>query len=144
MHAEVVDEYTRSVRAYPITMKRLEAYVAAVRELRAAGEKDPALLARLRAPRPAGEELPGMAARLDAIAPLKAILERHGLASIDLVLMPQAVLLGRTASALELEGRPMPPDQVNAAATALYRDHLEKMDVLVKSFQADLQFISGR
>jgi hypothetical protein len=144
MHPEVLDENARALLAYPITMKRLETYVAAVKEIRAAGEKDAKLMARLREPGPAGEQPTGMAARLEAIAPLKTILDRHGLAGIDLVFMPQAVVAGRTAYAAEQEGHPVPPDRMNAASVALYRADLRRMDAITKTFMADLRVLSGR
>ena len=143
MHHGVMSENARLVVAYPITMPRLQSYVAAVKEIRAAGTRDPSLMAKLREPGPRGEQPAGMGARLDAIAPLKDILQRHGLAGIDLVLMPQAVTAGRIGYSLEQEGRPLPPDQVNAGAVALYRADLRRMDEITKAFMADLRYING-
>lgn len=143
LHQAPVDDGTRAVLSYQFTMERLKAYVAAVAEIRGAGQRDAALLARLRQPANPGDGPAAMAARLDAIAPVKAILDRHGLAGIDLVLMPRAVAVGQNAYALEQEGRPLPDDQVNAAATALYRADLPRMDELAKAFRADLKFLRG-
>lgn len=144
MHAMPVDENTRQVRAYPLTMRRLKDYAAAVKDLRAAGEQDPDLMARLRQPGPVGEEPAAMAARLEGIVPLKAILKRHGLGAIDLILVPQVVTLGQVGLALEQEGRPMPAEEANASAIALYRADLPAMDELAKAFRADLKVIRGR
>jgi hypothetical protein len=144
MHQGLVDENTRAMLAYPVTVARLKAYIRAVKEVRAAGERDAALLARLREPRPKGEAPAGMAARLEAIPPLKSILRRHGLTGLDLVLMPQAMVAGRFAYALEQEGRPLPPDEVNAAVTALFRADLPAMDELNKAYLDDLKFLNGR
>ena len=143
-HHGQVDGFTRSMLAYPITMRRLEAYVAAVKELRAAGEKDPALMARLRTPRPPGEQPAGTAARLEGNAQVKAILDRHGLTALDLMLMPPAVLTGRNAYALEQEHRPLAPGEFNADAVALWRADIQRMDTLSKAFLADLKILSGR
>jgi hypothetical protein len=85
-----------------------------------------------------------MAARLEAIGPLKAILARHGLAGIDLVYLPRVMIAARSAHALEQEGRPLPREEVNEAATALYRADLPKVDELNKSFLADHAFLGGR
>lgn len=143
MHHGAVSEDSRLIVAYPVTMPRLQSYVAAVKEIRAAGTKDAALMAMLRKPGPTGEHIAGMGARLDAIAPVKAILDRHGLTGVDLVLMPQAVMAGRNAYSLEQEGRPLPPDQVNAGAAGLYRADINRMDGIAKAFLADLRYISG-
>jgi hypothetical protein len=143
-HARAVDPYTRAVRTYPVTMRRFEAYVEAVKEIRMAATRDPAMMAQLRVPSPPEEQPAGMAARLETCAPLKAILDHRGLEALDLVLMPQVVFAGRNAYALEQEGRPLPPAEMNAAAAALFRDDLPRMDVLVKALQADLRVLSGR
>jgi len=144
MHQQPPDENSRLMRSYPITMQRLETYVATVKQIRASGERDRSLLTQLRQPRPQGEQPSGMAARLEAIAPLKRILDEHGLAGIDLVILPQVVFAGRNAYALEQEGRPLPAAEVNAAALALYRADLPKVDALTKLFMADLKVVSGR
>jgi hypothetical protein len=143
-HPQAVDPYTRAVLSYPVTMRRFEAYVEAVKEIRMAATRDAAMMAQLRVPSPP-EELPaGVAARLETCAPLKAILDHRGLDALDLVLMPRVVYAGRNAFALEQEGRPLPPGEMNAAAAALFRDDLPRMDALVKAFQADLRVLSGR
>jgi len=142
-HEQPVDEGTRAIRAYQITWKRLETYVAAVAEIRRAGEGDAALLARLRQPSGAGEQPASIAARLEAIAPVKAILRRHDLTGLDLVLMPHVVALGQNCFALEQEGRAPPASAQNLAATALYREDLPRMDALAKAFRADLRFLGA-
>ncbi|MBL0277586.1 MAG: hypothetical protein IPQ24_16165 [Anaeromyxobacter sp.] len=144
MHEGVLDEGTRAMLAYPVTLPKLKSYVAAVKEIRAAGARDPKLLARFREPGPAGEMPAAAATRLEAIAPLKAILDRHHLGGLDLVLLPRAVVSGRNAYALEQEGRPLPVDQVNVTATSLFRADLPGMDQLNKAYADDLKFLSGR
>ena len=139
-----LSENAKLRRSYPITMDRLERYVLAVAELRRAGDRDPALMAKLRAPRPPDEEPSGMAARLERIGPLKAILDRHALGGMDLVLLPQVVLASQEARGLEQEGRPLAPEQVNPGGVALWRDHVERTDQLTKAFLADLKAIRGR
>jgi len=140
-HDGEVDEGTRAVRSYAVTWKRVEAYVAAVREIRLAGQRDPALMAKLRQPSQPGDLPATIATRLEAIAPVKAILDRHRLSGIDLVLMPPSVAAGQNAYALEQEGRPLPADQQNLAATALYRADLPRMDELAKAFRAELKHL---
>lgn len=144
MGGGMLDEGSRAVLAYQLTVPKLKAYARAVKAIRAAGERDPSLLTRLRQPGPVGELPAGVAARLEAIAPVKAILERHGLAALDLALVPRAMVAGRYAYALEQEGRPLPPDQQNTSATALYRADLPGMDALGKAYADDLKFLSGR
>lgn len=140
---EAPSENSRLMLEYPITMERVEAYVAAVRQVRVAGLANADLMARLRKPGPPGETPTGMGARLDTIPELKAILDRFGLTGIDLVIMPQVVMAGKKALAQEQEGHPLPPEQLNAACMALYRTHLPRLTMLSKIFMADLAIISG-
>jgi len=141
-HGGEVDEGTLAVRAYQVSWKRLEAYIAAVSEIRRAGQRDAALMARLRQPAQVGEVPAAIAARLEAMPEVKAILDRRGLTALDLVLMPPSVAAGQNAYALEQEGRPLPPDQQNVSATALYRENLPRMDELAKAFRAELKHLS--
>lgn len=133
----------RNINEYPVTLARVETYAAAVREIRAAGEKDPALMARLRAPKPPAHKQAELAAWLEAIAPLKAILSRHGLTGMDLILMPQAVLAGQAALAREEGGEKVPPGETNPSSLALHRAEPRKIDALTRAFRADLAGING-
>lgn len=142
---DAAQEAMRAIVAYPVTMPRLLAYAAAVKEIRAAGEKDPEFMARLRAPKPPRDQQVELAAWLEAIPPLKTILDRHGIRGIDLVLMPQAVLQGRIAHANQ-NGQgmhPTGPDATNATAVALYDADPDKMEAITTAFVADLRALNG-
>lgn len=140
-HGGSVDEGTRAILTYQLTMKKLEAYIAALHEIRRAGERDGVLLAKLQRPGQAGDTPAAVAARLEAIPQVEAILKRHAVTALDLVLIPRVVTLGQNAYALEQEGRPLPADQQNTSATALYRADLPRMDALAKEFRADLIYL---
>jgi hypothetical protein len=141
---EPVTEAMRAVFAYPVTLARAETYARAVKEIRAAGEKDEKLMARLRAPKPAGDQQAELARWLEGIPQLKAILDKHGLKGIDLVLMPQALMQGRIAYAAGKDGATPPPDRTSATSLALHKADWPKMDALLTGIMADLKVISGK
>jgi hypothetical protein len=128
---------------YPLTMKRLRDYAAAVKELRAAGEKDASLMASLRAPRPPANHPEELAAWLDAIAPLKKILKRHGLSGMDLVLMPAVLGQGRTAYANAQNGVPVAVEETNQSCLALFKADPRTMASMMSAISQDLGAISG-
>lgn len=138
-----LDDAMRAVIAYPVTLQKAEAYCRTVKELRAAGEKDPAYMARLRAPKPPGNQQAELARWLEGIPPLKALLDKHRLKGLDLVLMPQALMLGRNAYALQRDGSPFPADRVNPGSLELHRADPKRMETLVTDCMADLRVISG-
>jgi hypothetical protein len=131
-----------TVVTYPLTMERLRDYAAAVKELRAAGEKDAGLMARLREPKPGADQPAELAAWLEAIGPLKSILKRHRLSGMDLVFMPQVLVQGRTAYANSQNGVPVPAE-TNASCLALFKADPETMTRTMNAISQDLRTISG-
>lgn len=138
------DENARRVWSWPVTMKRVEAYAAALKDLRAAGEKDPTLMAKLRAPAPPGEGPEAMAKRLEGIGPLKAVLDKRGLAGLDLLVLPHAITTSRAALAAERAGQLVKPDEVNLAALELFRKNPTRMEEIAQGMLADMRVLSGR
>lgn len=132
-----------AVVKYPLTMERLRDYASAVKELRAAGEKDAGLMARLRAPKPAADQPEELAAWLEAIRPLKAILKRHRLSGMDLVLMPQVLVQGRTAYANSQNGVPVAVEETNQSCLALFKADPATMTSMIGAVSQDLRVISG-
>lgn len=143
----------RAVLAYQVTLPRFRAYAAAIRELRGAGERDPALMARLRGEKPEPYRQAQLGAWLEGIPELKAILDKHGLKGLDLVLMPQAIVSGRAAwstknappdpGGMHAAAAP-PPESVNQSAYGLYQADAGKVGPEVDALLGDLKVISGR
>lgn len=131
------------VVTYPFTMERLREYAAAVKELRAKGEKDAALMARLRGAKPGADRPQELAAWLEAIGPLKAILKRHRLSGMDLVLMPQVLVQGRTAYANSQNGVPVAVGDTNQGCLALFKAEPATMTGMMSAISQDLRVISG-
>jgi hypothetical protein len=142
--SQPLDAAMKAVFAYQVTLARAETYARAVKEIRAAGEKDEKLMARLRGPKPGGADQEALAKWLEDVPELKAILKKHGLKGMDLVLMPQALMQGRIAYAREREGHPVPADRTNQTSLALHKADWKRMNPLVTDCMADLRVISGR
>jgi hypothetical protein len=132
-----------AVVKYPLTMERLRDYASAIKELRAAGEKDAGLMASLRAPKPAADQPAELAAWLEAIRPLKTILKRHRLSGMDLVLMPQVLVQGRTAYANSQNGVPVAVEETNQSCLALFKADPATMTSMMSAISQDLRAISG-
>lgn len=139
-----VEEQARQVLAYQLTWKKVEGYAAALAEIKAAGAKDKKLMDQLREPAPAGETPPQMARRIEGMGPIKAILARHGLEGMDLLLLPQAVMSGRNAVAAERTGTRPKPEEVNASSLELHHADYRRMDRLTAAFMADQRALAGR
>jgi len=139
-----VDEQRKKVFAYQVTLKKVEGYLAALKEIRAAGAKDETLMKRLREPAPPDETPPQMAKRLEGIGPIKGILARRGLDGMDLLLLPQAVVLGRNAVAAEQRGEKVKPEETNVSSLELHRADYDRLDQLTAAFMAEQRALAGR
>jgi hypothetical protein len=85
-----------------------------------------------------------MAARLEAIGPVKGILAKRGLAGMDLILLPKAVMLGRAAHAAQQAGEKVTLEETSASSLELHRADYKRIDQLTTAFVAEQRALSGR
>ncbi len=137
------DDFTAAALAHPITLKKVEAFAAAVKELRAAAAKDPSIARGFKADEKVSS-LADATAKVEGMPKVKAILDRHGVTGRDFVLTPIVVLSARAVLMAEQAGRPVPAEHQNQAAVALLRAEGPKVEKLAEGFMNDLRAIGGR
>ena len=137
------EDFTTAALAHPITLKKVEAFAAAVKELRAAAAKDPSIARRFQA----NEKVSSLAeatAKVEGMPKVKAILDRHGVTGRDFVLTPIVVLSARAMLMAEQSGHPAPAEHQNQAAVALLRAEGPRVEKLAEGFMNDLRAIGGK
>ena len=138
------DEMTAAIVAYPLTVAKIEAYAAVVKEVGAAQKKDAALRKAIRSKHADGKGLAATVAEVDSLAPLKKILDRHGLSALDFVLLPTVIFSVRAAVFAESSGHPMPADRKNAGAIALLAAEGARLNPVIEALTANLQGLGAK
>lgn len=140
-----MEELTRMVTAYELTLAKVEAYGAVLAGIGDWAEAHPEQAKTLRDRAPKG--LTGVdtaAAVIESEPELKALLDQHQLSGRDFVLIPAALLQARLAALGEAQGRTITPGLVNPKNLALAKDKAEKLDAIMHQAAADRLRAFGR
>lgn len=133
-----MEELTRLVTAYELTLARVEAYGAVLAGIGDWAEAHPEQAKALRARAPKG--LAGVetaAAVIESEPELKALLDHHRISGRDFVLIPAALLQARLAVLGEAQGKTITPGLVNPRNLALARANAERLDAIMRQAATD-------
>lgn len=140
-----MEELTRMVTAYELTLAKVEAYGAVLAGIGDWAEAHPEQAKALRARAPKGLAGVEQAATVIESEPeLKALLDKHQLSGRDFVLIPTAMMQARLAVLGEAQGRSFPAGQINPRNLALAKAHAARMDAIMHQAAADRLRAFGR
>lgn len=143
--AETMDEFTREVARYELTMPNLEAYGAALAGLADWAAAKPADAAALQQRAPKGPTTyPQTLAYIAGEPAIAAQLKAARLTGRDFVLMPAVVLQAQLAVLGEAQGRTFPADRINPKNTAVVRTHEKRVGEIMTKVAADRARAFGR
>lgn len=133
-----MEELTRLVTAYELTLARVEAYGAVLAGIGDWAEAHPEQAKALRARAPKGLAGVETAARVIESEPeLKALLDQQRISGRDFVLIPAALLQARLAVLGEEQGKTITPGLVNPRNLALARANAERLDAIMRQAASD-------
>ena len=143
--ADAMDELSRRVAAYELTLPKVEAYgnaVTAIADWAAASPKDAAALNR-RAPKP-GSDLQATISFIEKESAFMSVLNRHQLSGADYVLIPAATMQAGIAVLGVQQGRSFPADRINPKNIALVQANQARIDAIMTKVRGDQARIAGR
>ena len=142
--ADNMDELTRQVAAYELTLPKIEAYGAAMSSLAdwaVANPKEAAAIAK-RTPKNMGN-LKASIAFIEKEAAIFSTLKRFDLSSADYILIPAATMQAGIAALGVQQGRSFPTDRINPKNIALIQAHQAQIDRIITKVRADQARITG-
>lgn len=140
-----MEELTRLVSGYELSMARVEAYGAVLAGIGDWAVAHPEEAKGLRARAPKGLSSVEQAAQVIESEPeLKGLLDRHQLSGRDFVLIPAALLQARLAVLGEAQGRVITPGLVNPVNLTLAKANAARLDALMHQAAADRVRAFGR
>ena len=143
--AQPMDEFTREVARYELTMPNLEAYGAALAGLAEWAETKPAEAAALRQRAPKGPTTyPQTLAYIAGEPAIAAQLKAAKLTGRDFVLMPAVVMQAQLAALGEAQGRTFPADRINPKNIATVRANEPRVGEIMAKVAADRARTFGR
>lgn len=143
--AQPMDEFTREVARYELTMPNLESYGAAMAGMADWAEAKPAEAAAMQRRAPRGPTTyPQTLAYIGREAVLATLLQKHHLTTRDFVLLLPAVMQAQLAVLGEAQGRTFPADRINPKNTALVRAHEKRVGEIMTKVAADRARAFGR
>lgn len=132
------DELTKRVAVYELTMPRIEGYGAVMAGIADWAGKDPKAVAAMVGRASKGPmSLQDSAAMFEKEPAVKALLDRHQVTGLDMVVLPMAVMQAQVAALGESQGRTFPADRINPKNIALARANGAAIDAVMKKAQAD-------
>lgn len=143
--AQPMDEFTREVARYELTMPNLEAYGAALADLAEWAGAKPAEAAALRQRAPKGPTTyPQTLAYIAGEPAIAAQLKAAKLTGRDFVLLPAVVMQAQIAALGEAQGRTFPADRINPKNTAVVRANEKRVGEIMTKVAADRVRAFGR
>jgi hypothetical protein len=143
--AESMDEFTREVARYELTMPNLEAYGATMAGLADWAEAQPAEAAAMRQRAPKGPTTyPQTVAHIESDPAIAAQLKAAKLTGRDFVLLPAVVMQAQIAALGEAQGRTFPADRINPKNTALVRTNEKRVGEIMAKVTTDRARAFGR
>jgi hypothetical protein len=132
------DDLTKMVAAYELTMPRIEGYGAVMAGIADWAGKDPKGMAAMIGRAPKGPtSVQDSAAIFEKEPAVKALLDRHKVSGLDVMLVPMAVMQAQIAALGESQGRTFPADRINPKNVALAKANGAAIDAVMKKAQAD-------
>ena len=143
--AETMDEFTREVARYELTLPKLEAYGAAMAGLADWAEAKPAEATAMRHRAPKGPTTyPQTVAHIESEPTITTQLKTAKLTGRDFVLMPAVVMQAQIAALGEAQGRTFPADRINPKNTALVRTNETRVREIMAKVTTDRARVFGR
>lgn len=143
--AETMDELTRQVAAYELTLPKIEAYGAAISSLADWMAANPKEAAEIVARAPKGTaNVKSSLAFSESEPAIMAILKRHQLSSTDYLLIPAATVQAGVAAVGVQQGRTFPADRINPKNVELVQANMARISAIVTKVRADQARIAGR
>jgi hypothetical protein len=140
-----MDEFTREVARYELTMPNLEAYGATMAGLADWAEAQPAEAAAMRQRAPKGPTTyPQTVAHIESDPAIAAQLKAAKLTGRDFVLLPAVVMQAQIAALGEAQGRTFPADRINPKNTALVRTNEKRVGEIMAKVTTDRARAFGR
>ena len=136
--ADDLDEFTRAVASYELTMPNLEAYGATLASLAEWAAAQPAKAAQMRARlRKGPATYPQSIAHVESVPVVAEQLKKNKLTGRDFVVLPMVVMQGQIAALGEAKGLTFPADRINPKNTALVRAHEKRVGEIMAKVTAD-------
>lgn len=134
------DDLTKMVATYDLTMARVEGYGAVMAGIADWAGKDPKAIAAMVGRAAKGPmSLQDSAAIFEKEPAVKALLDRHKVTGLDMVVLPMAVMQAQVAALGESQGRSFPADRINPKNIAFAKANGAAIDAVMKKAQADRQ-----
>lgn len=136
--AEAMDELSKKVAAYELSMPRIESYGALMSELTAWADTKPAEARALnnRAPK-GGASFSANVAFVMKEPVLADLCKRHHLTGEDYILIPAATMQASIAMLGVAQGRSFPADRINPKNIALVQANTARVDAIMSKVRAD-------
>lgn len=132
------DALTRMVFTYELTMPRIEGFGEVMAGIAEWAGKDPKAVAAMMARAPKGPAtVEDSAAIFEKEPAVKALLDRHKVTGLDMVVLPIAVMQAQIAALGESQGHTFPADRINPQNIALAKANGAAIDGVMKKAQAD-------
>ncbi len=143
--ADPMDEFTREVARYELTMPKLEGFGAVMAGLAEWAAAKPAEAAALRQRAPKGATPYAQAvAQVEAEPAIAEQLKKHHLTGRDFALLPMVVLQAQIAALGEAQGRTFPADRINPKNIATLRAHEARVSAIMAKVTTDRGRAFGR
>ncbi|MEK7703831.1 MAG: hypothetical protein AAB426_02645 [Myxococcota bacterium] len=143
--SESMDEMTKLVAVYELTMPHLEAYGAVMTAMTDWAIANPKEFAAMQARVPKGTTTVEQSiAALDKEPVVKALLDKHRLSARDLVLLPMAAMQAHIAALGEAQGRTFPAGLINPKNVALDKANAARIEAIMTQVAADRSRATGR
>jgi len=137
-----IDEFTKAVVGYELTMPKVEAYAAAMEDLVAWSKKNPEEAEKFRK-NDGVNSLESAIQRIENTTAIKSILDKHNLGSRDFALMPIALLTSIGFLMIEKRGEALPPGRSNAASVAMIRANEVRINALANQITSAQRQLRG-
>ena len=136
--ADAMDELTRQVARYELTLPKIEAYGAVMSGLAEWATANPKEIAALNQRLPKKlSDIKVVTAFIEQEPVIANTLQRHGLSSVEYFLIPMATLQAGIAALGVQQGQVFPADRINPKNIALVQAHQTRIDAIVTKARAD-------
>jgi hypothetical protein len=142
---DALDEFTKEVAQYELTMPLLEAYGAVMSDLADWAKANPEQAAEMNQRTPRGPtSFKETMAHLESEPVIAESLKKNQLTGRDFVLIPTVLMQAQIAAMGEAQGRSFPADRINPKNPALIRDHEKRVGEIMTKLNADRARLAGR
>jgi hypothetical protein len=139
------EELTKLVSTYDLTMAKIDGYGAVTAGIAEWAAANPKPLAALMARAPKGTStVAASGAVFESEPAVKALLDRHKITGIDMVVLPMAVMQAQILVLADQQGRTVPPGPFNPKNVPVVKANGSAIDKVMTKARADMARAFGR